>query len=297
MLSAVLAPAGAERDTGTLQAGQLLARHVPILVLHPSERFAPAPVEGFLADSDLQRRTASGWETVQESLPAGGTDMRLDQRLCRARDGVAATQCYVDAQSRHGAGPVVYGAARRSGTRIDLQYWFWYPFNPYSAGPGLWQAHEGDWEAVSVIVDLEGRPLEVGYAQHSAGQRRAWASAPKQGTRPLVYVALGSHASYPDVGLQRFDPRVVSRLLISFVRQNGGQPFDRTGRGRSVRPALVSVNGVNPSWMRFAGRWGEDGYVRVPGRQPVVSGGGPRGPAFHAHWRRPVREVLSWPRG
>jgi hypothetical protein len=293
----VLATGSSAGLATSLQAQELLRRHVPILVVHPSERFSPVPVEGFLADSDLQRRTANGWETIAESLPAGGADLRLDQRLCSAREGPAATPCYLAAEQAHGPGPVVYAAARRSGDRIDLQYWLWYPFNPYSAAPGLWQVHEGDWEAVSVIVDLAGKPLQVGYSQHSRGVRREWARAPKQGARPLVYVALGSHANYPDVGIQLFDPRVVEKLLISIIRQGGGRPIDRTGRGRVVRPALAPVNRLDPSWMRFAGQWGEDQYLRVPGGQPVAAGGGPRGPAFHAQWRRPVREVMSWPRG
>lgn len=293
----VLLPAAAAEPCAP-DARALLARHVPVLVLHPAERFRPVPVEGFLADADLQRRTAAGWENVEEPLPAGGADLRLDHRLCTARDGPAATACYADAEARHAAGPVAYGSVRRSGGRIDLQYWLWYPYNPYSAAPGLWQAHEGDWEAVSVIVDLDGRPLQVGYSQHSAGQRREWAQAPKRGPRPLVYVALGSHANYPDAGLQPFDPRVVSPLFISIIRQNGGRPLDRTGRGPVVRPVLVPASGLDPPWMRFAGRWGEDEYLRVPGGQPVASGGGgPSGPAFHEQWRRPVREVLSWPRG
>jgi hypothetical protein len=293
----VLAPGGGASRATPVQAEDLLRRYVPIVVLHPSERFSPVPVEGFLADSDLQRRTASGWETTAESLPAGGADLRLDQRLCSAREGPAATPCYLAAEQAHGAGPVVYGAARRSGDRIDLQYWLWYPYNPYSAAPGLWQVHEGDWEAVSVIVDLTGKPLHVGYSQHSRGVRREWARAPKQGSRPLVYVALGSHANYPDLGIQLFDPRVVEKLFISIIRQGGGRPIDRTGRGHVVRPALAPVNRIDPSWMRFAGQWGEDQYLRVPGGQPVAAGGGPRGPAFHAQWRRPVREVMSWPRG
>ena len=53
---------------------KLLARHVPILVLHPAERFSPVPVEGFLADSDLQRKTETASQspscTCQRS-PAG----------------------------------------------------------------------------------------------------------------------------------------------------------------------------------------------------------------------------------
>ena len=297
---AVLPPGDGQGVTSPL--GLLLARHVPILILHPSERFAPVAVDGFLADSDLQQLTSAGWEKLEGPLPAGGTGLRLDQRLCSAREGVAATSCYASAQSAHPSAPVVYGAALRRGSRVDLRYWLWYPFNPYSPTlpPGeLWQVHEGDWEAISVIVDRAGKPLVVGYSQHSEGVRRAWSAAPKRGPRPLVYVALGSHANYPAPGTHRFDPRVVSPLFISVIEQNGQRPVDHAGRGRVVRrPRLVRVSATAPSWMRFAGRWGEDEYLRVPAGQPVASGGGgPRGLAYHEQWQRPVREVLSWPRG
>lgn len=297
---AALSPSAAGQG-GAPPLGRLLARHVPILVLHPAERFAPVAVEGFLADSDLQRRTTAGWEKLAGPLPAGGDGLRLDQRLCSAREGVAATPCYASAQAAHPSAPVVYGAALRRGSRIDLQYWLWYPFNPYSptVPPGeLWQVHEGDWEAISVVVDLAGEPLVVGYSQHSEGVRREWTTAPKRGPRPLVYVALGSHANYPSPGTHRFDPRVVSPLFISVIEQNGQRPVDHTGRGRVVRPRLVRMRATSPSWLRFAGRWGEDEYLKVPSGQPTPSGGGgPRGPAYHEQWRRPVREVLSWPRG
>jgi hypothetical protein len=279
----------------------LLARHVPILILHQAELFRPVPVEGFLADSDLQRPVGGGaWETVGGPLPAGGRELRLDQRLCRAADGPAASQCYATAEAAHGAAPVVYGTAFRRGKRIDLQYWLWYPFNPYSptvpAGE-LWQVHEGDWEAVSVVTDLLGRPLAAGYSQHGEGRRRDWPKVPKQGTHPIVYVALGSHANYFTAGTQRFDPRVVEPILISIVRQAGFAPVDHTGNGRRIRPRLVRVSAATPAWMTFAGTWGEDQYIRAPGGQPQTFGGAPRGPAFTEHWQRPVVEALSWPRG
>jgi hypothetical protein len=279
----------------------LLARHVPVLVLHPAEQVRPTSVDGFLADSDLQRRTASGWEPTPGPVPAGGGDERLDQRACRAVDGPAATPCYVAAQAVHAARPVVYGAASRRGSRIELQYWVWYPWDAYSptVPPGdLWQVHEGDWESVAVIVDLKGRPLVVGYSQHGKGVRRDWATAPRRGTHPVAYVALGSHANYPTAGTQRLDPRVVDPIFVSVIRQNGRSPVDHTGNGPAVRPALVRVTATSPSWMAFAGGFGEESYLRAPGGEPqAYSGTGPKGPAFHAQWRRPVAEVMSWPRG
>jgi hypothetical protein len=276
----------------------LLARHVPILVLHPAEQFAPVRVDGFLADSDLQQRTAAGWETIPGPLPAGGADLRLDQRTCFAMDGPAASGCYAGAEAAHVSGPVVYGKVLRSRTRIDLQYWIWYPFNDYSASvpPGeVWQVHEGDWESVSVILDLEGRPLVVGMSKHCEGTRRDWSDVRRRGARPIAYVALGSHANYFEPGTFRHSPVCWPRALRDVVRAL--RLRDRTGSGRVVRPLLVPVTSTQPSWMQFAGKWGESGYVHFPNNPPIAYDGAPRAPAFQETWRRPVSEELSWPPG
>ena len=295
-----LVPSTTAAPIATPSLTTLLARHVPVLVLHPAERIRPVPVKGFLSDSDLRRRTASGWEKATGPLPAGGSELRLDQRLCNAAEGVAATTCYVAAEAAHRGQPVVYGAAFRARNRIDLQYWIWYPWNVYSptVPPGdLWQVHEGDWEAVSVILDTEGVPLLVGTSRHSEGARREWGRVTTRGPRPVVFVALGSHANFFHPGAHRFDPRLVDPALISVIKAYGARPVDFAGNGRVVRPRLVRVTASAPRWMAFAGAWGEDGYVHFPDNLPIRSGAGPVGPAFHEQWRKPVAEVLSWPRG
>ena len=295
----VLVPAsGAGAAAAPPSLNALLARYAPVVVLHPAESFEPVPVDGYLADSDLQQRTAAGWGTIPGPLPAGGAELRLDQRLCSARDGISAVPCYASAEAAHDPAPTVYGAAFRRGNRIALQYWLFYPYDAYSptlpAGE-IWQVHEGDWESISVVLDGEGTPLFVALSRHSAGARRDWAHAPKRGGRPLAYVALGSHANYFTRGLHSFDPRFVPKDLISIIRSLGARPVDRTGPGRVLRPALVRITATSPSWITFAGRWGEDQYLHAPRSDPVVFGGGPRGPAFHDQWRRPLASVLAWP--
>jgi hypothetical protein len=278
---------------------ELLGRHVPVLVLHPAERFAPVSVDGFLADADLQRKTGPGWEPAPGPLPAGGADLRLDHRLCSARDGLAASPCYAKAQAARGGAPVVYGAAFRSGKRIALQYWLWYPYNDFSPtvpGGEIWVAHEGDWESVSVLLDLWGKPLLVALSRHSAGARREWGRAPRRGLRPLVFVGVGSHAGFFGPGEHPIDRRA-EPLLVPIIEAYGARAVDHAGRGRVVRPQLVRVSASSPRWMAFAGRWGEEGYLRVPGRELIPTGSGPAGPAFHEQWRQPVRTVLRWPRG
>jgi hypothetical protein len=276
----------------------LLARHAPIFVLHPADRFRPVSVSGFLVDSDLQQRGTSGWETIGVPLPAGGSDLRLDQRSCRAIDGPAASPCYAATEDAHGSAAVVYGKAFRTTTRIDLQYWVWYPYNDYSSTfpPGeVWQVHEGDWESVSVILDLRGRPLVVALSAHCKGSRRDWRKAPRRGLRPVVYVALGSHANYFGPGLHPHSPDCWPPEARDIVRALA--LADRTASGPTVRPVLVGVTAARPLWMAFAGTWGETGYLHFPNNAPVAYGAGPRGPAFHAQWRRPVTVAMSWPRG
>lgn len=274
-----VAPAPAAPQAETPSLSRLLAKHVPILRLHPAEQFGPVRVEGFLADSDLR-------------------DGDLDQRLCSAREGPAATPCYAAAEAAHASPPVVYGKAFRTRTRVDLQYWLWYPFNDYSSTfpPGdVWQVHEGDWESVSVILDLSGRPLIVALSKHCAGTRRAWPRVRRLGARPLVHVALGSHANHFEPGTFRHSPACWPPELRDVVRAL--DLVDRTGAGRTVRPTLVPVTARHPAWMRFAGRWGESGYVHFPNNDPIPYAGAARGPAFHAIWRRPVVEELRWPSG
>jgi Vacuolar protein sorting-associated protein 62 len=288
--------AGGARTPPSLST--LLARHVPVLVLHPAEAFEPVPVDGFLADSDLTQKTAAGWVPVSGPLPSGGAGLRLDQRYCDAIEGPAASPCYAAAEAEHAASPVVYGAAFRTATQIDLQYWLWYPYDDYSATnpPGeVWQVHEGDWESVSVILDSDGHPLVVALSAHCKGTRRAWTRVQKRGVRPLVYVALGSHANYFGAGIHPLNrvcwPPETRDIVRAFALA------DRTGAGRVVRPRPVRVTATSPSWMTYAGAWGEAGYLHFPNNPPVVYGAGPRGPAFHAQWRRPVAEAMSWPRG
>jgi hypothetical protein len=298
LVACVVAPLAGAAPEARPPLSVLLERHVPILVLHPAEQFNPVRVDGFLADSDLQQRTAAGWETIPGPLPAGRADLRIDQRTCVAIEGPAASGCYAGAEAAHASPPVVYGKVLRSRTRIDLQYWIWYPYNDYSSTfpPGqVWQVHEGDWESVSVILDLEGRPLVLALSKHCEGTRRDWQDTRRRGWRPLVYVGLGSHANYFMPGTFRHSPVCWPRALRDVVRAL--RLVDRAGSGRVIRPALIPVTSTRPSWMRFAGTFGESGYVHFPNNAPIAYDGAPRAPAFQETWRRPVTEELSWPVG
>jgi hypothetical protein len=260
---------------------QLLQQYAPRLVLHPDERFRPEPVDGFLADSDL-------------------VGNHYDQRLCKASDGPAALDCYAAADQAHAQAPATYGAYFRSGNRIVLEYWLFYYFDLYSPTdpPGdVWQDHEGDWEAVSVVLDTAGKPLLVGTSRHCGGARRSWAQVERRRTHPVVYVALGSHANYFQPGETALDVRCLPPTAQTIVKSYGVELDDHVAAGTTVVPKVVRITATSPSWMTFTGAWGEAQYVHIPNNDPLAFGTGPTGPAFHALWRKPLATVLGWPAG
>ena len=263
-------------------AAVLLARHAPVVVLHPDERSAPTSVEGFIADAAL----------------VGG---RYDVRACSARDGLAALQCYDDADEP--APPVVYGAVFRASGKTALQYWLfhafdiWSPFVPQS--PDYWKSHEGDWEAVTVLLDAAGRPLEVGASRHCGGARRAWKKVEQRGAHPVVYSALGSHALYFGPGryaqAKRCWPKEALLVFDAYkvaVVDNAGH----SRRAESCRRASSPSRRRRPPGCASAAPSARASSC-TSRRRPSSRARGPRGPAFHDLWRRPFAVPRGWPAG
>jgi hypothetical protein len=202
----------------------------------------------------------------------------------------------------------------RAGSRIVLEYWYWYWYDFWSgtfpATNYVWQAHEGDWEVVTVLLASDGTPLSVGYSQHSCGKVRSWAKAPKwpHTTHPLVFVALGSHANYFTPGPLQIDLRrqCYPELGAAILRAYLSPVLEYTGRGRAFGPPIrgvtrtrvVRVTANTPQWMAFPGYWGEINLFHVP--DPIgtqVAGPAPRSPRFHEIWTNPIGVLQRWPRG
>ena len=90
----------------------------------------------------------------------------------------------------------VYGHAYKNSIGgINLQYWFFYPYNDNTS----WANHEGDWE--SIIVRLTNTDLVSGIYFCAHGDCSTFRTASNiswiDSIHPLVWVADGSHASYP----------------------------------------------------------------------------------------------------
>jgi hypothetical protein len=303
---------------------QLLKTYEPVLVFHPAEALRPTKVQSFVADSELERFTGTSsqqlvldpfWTVVDPDPEPGELGSlapgryRLDQVGCHAYAPLAGAACYTAAWAEGSGGDAVYGRVVHTETQIVLQYWLFYYDNPLllPATPfgTFWQSHEGDWELVNVVLDSSGEPLEAAYSQHCSGQRKAWAAVEKvDGTHPVAYVALGSHANYfapgaGPLGTTPINPACIPPQVSVFL------PFlpflqvaDQVLLGPTTRTTVHSIEGM--PWAAYPGRWGESEYFftpialgPVPAATAVPIGLGPATPTFQAAWN--VDTVLGWP--
>lgn len=160
--------------------------------------------------------------------------------------------------------------------RRYITYWYFFGYST-PVGEGL-AGHEGDWERVSIRLDASG-PTEVAYWQHggdpTVANRRivAWHELVEGGGvregHPIVYVARGTHASYP----KECSKYIVVRICVR-DRRNAGRLWTTSDHLRDVS--------VQP-WYGFGGAWGDVNRLHETFTGPA--GPGPNGLACH---KRPV---------
>ena len=307
-LSAAAASAGART-----QDPRLLARYQPLMQFDPLERFLPAKIQSFVSDADLEQLVGGNWVVVDPEpepgdLPSSGT-WRLNQDSCSPAAAVGGLDCYASAAG-HG-GSAVYGRVAHDGDSIVLQYWYFYYDDVYSyqypPSDFIWQAHEGDWEVVNIVLSADEQPLFVGYSQHCLGQRRGWTGTPTfDETHPVVHVALGSHANYFSAGVHPINVACVPPAALAILAQlRLPPPFDYAFSGDSAGPPrsgdvtpIHQIEDGHPAWMSFPGFWGELQYFHAPAPIGTVPfGASPVGPAFHAVWTNPLATMATWPVG
>jgi hypothetical protein len=282
---------------------QLALRYAPIAYLKTQtapcdskgEPYAPAPVDVVLGDPQVVLRERSdakksSGDPIVTTAPTaadlagknGGYYLDLPgnplhggcgyERFFKARMG--------DQQ------PMVYAriATEDGENGFALQYWFYYVFNRFN------NLHESDWEMIQLefhdqtVADAlapGAEPDEVAYAQHGGGETADWDSDKfqKEGDRPVVYPAAGSHAAYYG-----------NYLYLGWGERGSGLGCDDSSGPSERVPLDVSLMPANPtatgpfSWLSFDGRWGE--------RQPWEFNG-PTGPETKSQWTAP----FSWEDG
>jgi len=156
----------------------------PIFVFDSREEFKPVAAES-VEDVGAGLVLANGSRRSSVSLdrlpPGGGRiDFPPDPRSYEAA-----------MEQKHGR--VGYRRSVRGGRLTWVQYWLWYLYNPKKVL--ITGEHEGDWEFVQVGYAGE-QPVCMTTSQHHSGGSRMWWELKKEADRPVVYVALGSHANY-----------------------------------------------------------------------------------------------------
>ncbi len=280
----------------------LIEDYRPVLYFHPDEIFRPQPVDVLLQTARLRQirgalPDANVLSTISlNALPTYQDisyylDVWLgDEGSSDARNYSALRDYYLAGLSPEAGGPPIVTYAHvtddEAAGQITIQYWFFYFYNDW------FNKHEGDWEMIQVMLDRTGQPQWAVYSQHQGGTRRQWRDVPvENGTHPVVYVSLGSHANY-FWGDELFaHGRVVGNSQVTVL--------DRTGLRGRVMPEAILLPDRHPgaqddplasdlAWMDFAGRWGE--------KTSVAGFEGPTGPCFKGdQWERPYAWGMSQP--
>lgn len=199
------------------------------------------------------------------------------------------------------------------GASLDLQFWFFYPFN----GPGKFLVtmgklihdqvilntcgrHYGDWEHVTLRLarthepaGLPWRLVDVYLSRHSISKWMGGVEGLRfSGGHPVIYVARDSHAHYPSAGTQHYRRAWSKNFWLGTAALD---LEDWTGDGPAFRtfdPGHYQIMASNipgwtlapPAWYSFAGSWGQYeklmySYAHIYTYKEI--GGGPSGPAFH----------------
>ncbi len=187
-----------------------------------------------------------------------------------------------------------------SNRRIYVDYWWYVPYNPTPVFEDILCApalnlqgltcfdHESDWEGVTVVLRRTGRrlsPEAVHFAQHDSVVTYARRDVEWRDDHPAVYVARGSHASYPSACSDNCSQVAHDRREGS----HGGTAEwanndDRNCSGICLKPLPVRRNGHPALWNAFPGRWGVYQCIL----KTFCDGGPPpKSPSLQDRYRRP----------
>jgi hypothetical protein len=206
-----------------------------------------------------------------------------------------------------------------AGVFLDIQYWFYFPFN----GPGKFRVclpspctevflstngrHFSDWEHVTERFAKNASSgqwelVSTFMSRHSFGEW-AWVNGGRvsfDGTHPIFYTAVGSHAFYPTQGTQYYlrpvsiDVVVGTFAIDLFDLTDNGTRFNTSQPGHYsvMSSGFPNVTAQAPPWLPFQGRWGQYEKLRTCFDFTVYEyceeevGAGPTGPSAKGAFRQ-----------
>jgi hypothetical protein len=199
-----------------------------------------------------------------------------------------------------------------------IQYWVFFRNDRWHADTllgRLAQRHEADWEMVMVGLSAS-HPLFAAYSAHCAGTWRNWQDvatwrSPSGAARPVVWVARGSHAMYPDPTPR--DPDFTSCKNPSTRTKTTIQALVYAANVRETLPDTFSVQDPTAQVINahiqpfsFPGRWSLNDHIELangfrsfelppPSRRLRSSGekpSGPETPSCKKLWADPLALIF-----
>ncbi|MFL5897670.1 MAG: hypothetical protein ACJ76D_04300 [Solirubrobacterales bacterium] len=225
-----------------------------------------------------------------------GVDFQAADPACRARP--PALDCNAGPQAA-----IYYRRTTHEG-RWYWDYWWFLRYNDY-VGP-LDECnkincsdHEGDWEGITVITTPSGKPTILGaiYAAHRNRVLVDGALLPLAGGRPLVFVAAGTHASYPyrcRSACRQYE-RLADTARLPEDPHDGAAAWGENDDTRcaldtcvrpmpEVEPAEDLALPLAGSWAGWPGQWG--GTCHEGCSFPLLQGS-PRSPGLQVRFECP----------
>ncbi len=247
------------------QLKQLIQQVAPRLYLHPSDEFGPSSVEWFLQRATLKGTDGTNRKAGSAPLPSGGSD-----------DG--AYWLEIDSSDRGGdlSSAVAYVNAKCYSSCIDLQFWFFYPYNgagkakltvtgvDYDLPLDPMGEHGGDWEHITCRVELATKKLVAVYlAQHDSGEWVLAKDMTMENGHPVVFSSRHGHASYKSASDNLTNQTTEKELGVVWFKfalrndtQKGSKVLDCATKYQIVGASFLGDQIKAPDWMSYCRRWG-----------------------------------------
>lgn len=249
------------------QLQQLIAQVAPRVYLHPTDEFGPSSVEWFLDRATLKGTDGTS-QPANQGLPQGGGD-----------DG--AYWLEIPTANRGGdlSNAVAYVNAKYLKYFVDLQFWFFYPYNGAGRAKVTLSAdvtsttkqidldpmgeHGGDWEHATFRVRLsDGVLISVYLAQHSGGVWLQPSDLAVESGSPVVYSSRHGHASYRGTGHNLSNESSLTEAGVTWFQFGLINATDKGSRYLDCRShyQILGADWLSevsiPAWRSFNRRWG-----------------------------------------
>jgi Vacuolar protein sorting-associated protein 62 len=298
-------------------AGELAERFRPWLLFDSKEKWRPLDVDAMFEEGTQRFCQRHGHAATCVPIHSAG---EFDTLISSKQSGAAS---YIDIAGdstggyhgpdacrplldcNGGSRSAIYYHATESNGRYYLDYWWFLRFNhftrlalndscrlPVARESGICDEHEGDWEGMTVVTrPHDERHVEyVVYAAHKGTFRYSATQLDlRDGTRPVVYLAEGSHAAYPlpcrHACHQPAGLAVNGVIELPEADHDGMAPWGRDAEAcmpNARGSCLLSLD--KQSWTRWPGEWGAGCTAACGG---ALDANSPHSPGVQARFQTP----------